>query len=177
VRTALGVMLTVAAVAVSGCYGAPKQPPLPSAERSPTTVGQIVARDDDNVTYHLAGGDRVVVRARSSGGPSELLSSTNVALPDVGLAGGLLLVGEDGAGPFHAATDRPSAGCFPMRGQGYIDRDRIHLSSGLVLPLAGNFQVTDQRSQGEDSWFLGFDLICLDDRGTVTSITQLALGA
>jgi hypothetical protein len=64
-----------------------------------------------------------------------------------------------------------------MRGEGYIDPGRIHLSSGLVLPKAAGFEQRSDRSDAEPSWILSFDHICLDPEGRVKSVWQLALGA
>ena len=170
--------MVASALLACGCYGAPKQPPLPQADRIPTVIGRIVDREAGSNTYELAGGESVELVPRGTGpDAAALLSGTDIWLPDVGRPGGLLLVGEDAGGRFYAATQPLEDGCYVMRGEGYVEPERIHLSSGLVLAKAAAFELRSDRSQLEPSWILSFDHICLDPEGRVTSVWQLPLGA
>lgn len=174
VRMALGGFLVV------GCwpYANPTAPPTPAAARIPTIVGQIGGWAPDNVSYRLEGGDVVDVGGPgSSAAPAALLSDTRIWMPSSDSAGGLLLFGEDADGRFYAATQPDEGGCFLVRGQGYIEPDRVHLSSGLVLFYAADLDRHNGRGRGDPSWLLSFDSICLNGDGRVTFINQLPLGA
>jgi hypothetical protein len=177
----LALLLGVALV-TSACYGQIQAPPRPSASRVPTIVGELAAQEPDGV-YRLRDGLRVTIGAPSSGGPpaAAQLSDRGVWLPQPPTGGGLVLYGEDAAGPFWASTEPDNGtGCFTLHGQGYFERDvGVHLSSGLVLPFAIGGRVHNPRAanQTDPAWILAFDNICLDRNGHVTLVDQLPLGA
>ena len=162
------------AVVVAGCYGEVPAPPLPGEDRVPTIVGQIEGWAEPNVSYLLDTGDLVQV---SGPAPATFLNGS-VWLADFDHPAGLLLAGEDARGTFYAATGFDEGdGCFLIQGEGYIDPDRVHFSSGLVLPLTAETVVDRDRTQFGETWLFAFDRVCLDRHGRVTSIRQLPLGA
>jgi len=183
--TALGwptiALATVVAVVAAACY-AVKAPPVPSAERVPTVIGQIVAVTAGQA-YQLSNGESVAVRDAAGSSIREQLGSDAGFLPESnGPEGGLILAGQDANGEFYAATRSPRGdGCFEIRGPGYLqlDRKRVHLSTGLVLELADDVRVLNDRPANavDPSWLFETDDICLDAAGVVTSIHQEALGA
>ena len=169
-----GVLLI--GLVVLGCTDV-KAPPLPSRSRIPTIVGRIEGWGIANTSYRLDTGEVVRVYEDPSTGlaAAELLSETWASFPSSDHAGGLVLAGEDADGRFYAATEPEAGGCFQLRGQGYIEPGQVHLSSGLVLAFATGFTRQNDRGYYDASWLLDFDVICLDDRGLVTSIRQLPL--
>jgi hypothetical protein len=165
-------VLLLALTLVASCGHDPEAPPKPTASRVATIVGKIVDWAEPNVSYRLDTGDVVEIFSREPGSPSIAMRLTDTnASP-----GGLLLAGSDDLGPFYGATRPEERGCLGVRGQGYLERDQIHLSSGLVLTFADDMVLTDQRGQLPDEWLLDFDLVCLDEDGKVKSITQVGLG-
>lgn len=178
---AAAVLSVVFGLLVVGCvpYSNPTAPPTPTTERIPTAVGRIEGWGEANVSYLLDTGDVVVVHGGGSSDaePAALLSETGVWMPSAQRPGGLLLAGDDADGRFYAATLPDDGGCFLMRGPGYIETDRVHLSSGLVLLFAEEPLRFNHRGSTDESWLLSFDHICLDGQGRVTSIRQLPLGA
>ena len=159
---------------VAGCYSQIAAPPLPDADRVPTIVGHIEGWAEPNVSYRLDTGDVVVV----DGPDGARLLNGSVWMPDFDRAAGLILAGEDAAGRFYAATRFAEDGCYLIQGLGYIDPDRVHFSSGLVLPFIKDDIVIDNtRGYYPESWLLSHDWVCLDREGRVTSIQQLPLGA
>jgi hypothetical protein len=177
------MLLTVAIGGVSvACYGEVHAPPSPATSRVPIIVGQVLSIGPDDVTYRLTG-DRLVTLGVPAPGATPsvlLLSDTRVARPASAGTGGLLLYGEDAAGAFWAGTDAPDAdGCFRLRGQGFIEPGKIHLSSGLVLDLTADGKPWlngRAANQAGPTWILAFDIVCLDRDGHVTFINQLPLG-
>ena len=170
----IAVAWILLAVVVAGCYGDIPAPPLPTEDRVPTIVGQIEGWADPNVSYRLDTGDVVQVHGPT---PAKNLNG-GVWLADFDHPAGLLLAGEDALGPFYAATGFDEGdGCFVIQGDGYIDPDRVHFSSGLVLPLTPDTVVHRDRTQFGETWLFAFDRVCLDRQGRVTSIRQLQLGA
>jgi len=165
-------VLLLAAWLVATCGRDPDPPPKPTASRVATIVGKVVDWAEPNVSYRLDTGDVVELFSREPGSPSGVMRLTETgAYP-----GGLLLAGSDDLGPFYGATRPEERGCLSVRGQGYLERDQLHLSSGLVLPFADDMVLTDQRGQLPDEWLLDADWVCLDEHGKVKSITQVGLG-
>ena len=172
-------LLVLVAVSLAACYGDPDPPPRPTETRVATSVGQIVERLPDDGRYVLTDGTVVDIGTPESSGPrATKLTETDVWSPSVDAPGGLLLYGTDDAGAFYGATMPPDdAGCFGVRGVGYVEDDRLHLSSGLVLLFAAGVEVRNDRAQFDPAWLLDFDRVCLDATGAVTSVHQLPLGA
>jgi len=175
-RATIGIAFAVALVAVA-CYDI-RPPPVPGAERVPTIVGQIVG-GTPGVTYELSTGDTVEIRDAAGAKIREQLGSDGGDPPgNNGPEGGLILAGEDAAGKFYAATRSPDTeGCFPIFAPGYLQQDRVLLSTGLVLKLAADVRVQNDRTSIDRSWLFSSDVICLDRSGEVTSIHQVAMGA
>src|SRR5687767_12014437 len=160
---------------VAGCFGEIDAPPLPDEDRVPTIVGRIDGWAEPNVSYRLDTGDVVVV----DGPDGATLLNGSVWMRDFDHPAGLILAGEDAAGRFYAATRFPEGdGCYLIQGLGYIDPNRVHFSSGLVLPfLKDDIVIDNTRGHYPESWLLSHDWVCLDQEGRVTSIHQLPLGA
>lgn len=179
----MGHLITsgVIAVAIAGCFGNPDPPPVPTQTRVPTVIGRLVGRTPDRVGYLLEDGTRVDLGLSGSDlAEAERLSASSAVLPDGDRPGGLLLFGEDADGRFYAATSaREEGACDHLRGEGYLETDRVHLSTGLSLQLAPDMaRINDRDARYNDpAWLFGFDFICLDEDGRVTSIHQLPLGA
>ena len=173
------VLLAVLGLVVVACYDI-KPPPVPSAERVPTIVGQIVAVLP-NGRFELATDDVIDIRDQAYGGGTRTrLGRDTGSPPDTdGSPGGLILAGEDSLGRFFAATRPPEEGCFRIFGSGYLqlDRNRVLLSSGLVLQLKPGFTVENDRPTIATEWLFEADTICLDASGNVTSIHQEGFGA
>ncbi len=172
---------TLLAVTILGCIGNPEPPPVPTQTRVPTVVGRLVGPTPDRFGFLLEDGTSVDLGLSGSDVPrAERLSANDVQLPDRDRPGGLLLFGEDAGGRFYAATTpHDQFSCDILRGQGYIERDRVHLSTGLVVPFAPDMSRINDRDPkyNDPTWLLDFDLICLDEDGRVTLIRQLPLGA
>jgi hypothetical protein len=178
-RARIEVAVLVALLTVA-CYQV-NAPPVPTAERVPTTIGQIVGVLP-NGRYELANDEVIDVRDPAIGGGTRTrLGKDPGTPPDAdGTPGGLIMAGEDSLGRFYAATRAPEAdGCFLIFGPGYLqlDRKHVHLSSGLVVQLSDDFELTSGRYDIDPSWLFDFDRICLDKSGEVTSIHQGSFGA
>jgi hypothetical protein len=169
-------------VTAFGCGGDPGAPPAPTETRVPTVVGRLVGFAPDGHGYVLDDGTVIDVGLSGSDAPkATLLSVGTPDLPDGDRRGGLLLFGEDAAGRFYAVASPSGSGevgCDILRGQGFIERDRVHLSSGLALPFATGMTLINDRDPRhvDPNWLLDFDPICVDANGNVTSIHQLPLG-
>ena len=172
---------TVVAAAMLASTGACDEidpPPRPAMTRVATTVGRLADITAGNSGYVLTDGTVVVIGQAGSPDRARRMSESDVWLPSVDAPGGLLLYGEDDAGSFYAATLPPDGtGCFGLRALGYIETDRLHLSTGLVLPFAEDVERRNDRGYYDPAWLLAADYVCLDEDGVVTSIHQLPLGA
>jgi len=178
-RATLALAAATAVIAVA-CYDI-KPPPVPTSERIPTTISQIVAVMP-NGRYELANDEVIDVRDSAIGGGTRTRIGRDPGFPPDGdgTPGGLILAGEDSLGRFYAATRAPEAdGCFRILGPGYLqlDQKRVHLSSGLVVQLSDGFELTSGRYDIDPSWLFDFDEICLNDAGEITSIHQSSFGA
>jgi hypothetical protein len=166
----------------SACSGNPDPPPVPTETRVPAVIGRLVGFAPDGHGYLLDDGTVIDLGLSGSDAPkAKLLSAGSPHLPDGDRRGGLLLFGEDAAGRFYAAASPSGSGdvgCDILRGQGFIESDRVHLSTGLALPFAsGMTRINDRDPRHVDpTWLLDFDPICIDEDGKVTSIHQLPLG-
>ena len=173
-RIALAVVVALLTVA---CYQV-QAPPVPTSERIPTVVGQIVG-GTPRVVYELSNGEIVEIRDSTGAHLRQQLGDDVGDPPGLnGPEGGLILAGEDAVGKFYAATRSPeSDGCFRIFSPGYLQQERVVLSTGLVLRLTPDVRIQNERPDIDPSWLLSTDRICLDGSGEVWFIHQRALGA
>jgi hypothetical protein len=169
---ALCLLALLLVAAPLGCYDI-KPPPVPTTTRLPTIVGEATGWSDPNVSVAIDTGGDVAIddpRAQLTTAPVQFRSTSG--------PGSLVLAGSDENGAFYAVTRAGTAdGCFELHGQGYTEADRIHLSSGLVVPFAPNITVENGRFDQYASWLMDYDNVCVDRTGHVTSIRKLPFGA
>ena len=175
-RSSIAFAVVVALMAVA-CYQV-QAPPVPTSERIPTVVGQIVG-GTPRVIYELSNGEIVEIRDSTGADLRQRLGDDVGDPPGLnGPEGGLILAGGDALGTFYAATRSPeSDGCFRIFSPGYLQQERVVLSTGLVLRLTRGVRVQNERPDTDPSWLLSSDRICLDRSGEVWFIHQVALGA
>ena len=175
-RSVLAFVAVVALLTVA-CYQV-QAPPVPTSERIPTVIGQIVGGTPTG-GYELSGGETVEIRDSTGADLRQRLGNDYGDPPGLnGPEGGLILAGEDAGGKFYAATRSPeSEGCFRIFSTGYLKDERVVLSTGLVLRLTPDVRVQNERPDIDPSWLLSSDRICLDPSGDVWFIHQVALGA
>jgi len=184
-RWSASIVLTVALVAVS-CGGRGAEPPRPDRSLVPDAVGLADHWESlpcGGVRFTLASGARVeVVRAGSQQEACPGQTPTPILLGEAGYATNgaeagrpwasgapLILSGADPTGRWWATVlGTPRCFGFSASEGAYADGRTLHLTSGLVLPLAPTFLPPDNV---DDPFPLrGGDTLCLDDEGRVQAV-------